>query len=163
MMTRRSRRTSAGLLLALALSLTACTIKEDAAGGQGIPAPSDVAAPPKAAQVTASGLASRILRNGLSSVHPSPRSRVTVLYTGWTTDGKMFETTEGTGHPLGPFPLTDPTSGKATVIQGWLEGLQLMVVGEKRRFWIPSDLAYNNAPGQPQGMLVFDVELLEVR
>jgi peptidylprolyl isomerase len=55
------------------------------------------------------------------------------------------------------------------VIPGWTEGLQLMVVGEKRRFWIPGTLAYDNIevpPGReppPAGMLVFDVELLEVR
>lgn len=151
------------LLLAFALSLTSCTVKEEGASGQGIPAPADVAAPPKGAQMTASGLASKILRNGLSTIHASPRSTVTVLFTGWTTDGKMFDTTEGTGKPLGPFPLMDPSSGRPNVIQGWVEGLQLMVVGEKRRFWIPSNLAYNNQPDHPQGMLVFDIELLEVR
>jgi peptidylprolyl isomerase len=46
------------------------------------------------------------------------------------------------------------------VIAGWTEGLQLMVVGEKRRFWIPEKLAYQGRAGAPQGMLVFDVELL---
>ena len=48
------------------------------------------------------------------------------------------------------------------VIAGWTEGLQLMVVGEKRRFWIPQDLAYKGRPGAPAGMLVFDVELLSI-
>jgi peptidylprolyl isomerase len=46
------------------------------------------------------------------------------------------------------------------VIAGWTEGVQLMVVGEKRRFWIPEKLAYKGAQGAPQGMLVFDVELI---
>jgi peptidylprolyl isomerase len=49
------------------------------------------------------------------------------------------------------------------VIKGWTEGLQLMRVGETTRFWIPSKLAYNNAQGKPQGMLVFDVELIGVK
>ncbi len=51
------------------------------------------------------------------------------------------------------------------VIKGWTEGVQLMVVGEKRRFWIPADLAYGEKPsnGAPGGMLVFDVELLAIK
>ena len=56
-------------------------------------------------------------------------------------------------------PATFPLNG---VIAGWTEGVQLMVEGEKRRFWIPVELAYKNAPGKPAGMLVFDVELLEI-
>jgi len=152
----RHRRASLALACTIALSLAACTLKNDAAADQSIPPPPDVAAPPKDAHITASGLASKILRVGFSDVHPSVRSKVTVLYTGWTTDGKMFETTEGKG-PAGPFPI------ETGVIAGWREGLQLMVVGEKRRFWIPPQLAYNNEPGHPQGTLVFDVELLEVR
>ncbi len=51
------------------------------------------------------------------------------------------------------------------MIKGWSEGVQLMVQGEKRRFWIPGDLAYGDHPkrGQPAGMLVFDVELLKIK
>jgi len=48
------------------------------------------------------------------------------------------------------------------VIKGWTEGVQLMVEGEKRRFWIPEELAYKGRPNRPAGMLVFDIELLEV-
>ena len=48
------------------------------------------------------------------------------------------------------------------VIAGWTEGLQMMVEGEKRRFWIPESLAYQGRPGKPQGMLVFDVELIRI-
>ena len=56
-------------------------------------------------------------------------------------------------------------SGKddcARVIAGWTEGVQLMVEGEKRRFWIPAALAYEGRPRGPQGMLVFDIELLSI-
>jgi peptidylprolyl isomerase len=67
----------------------------------------------------------------------------------------MFDSSVTRGEPI-DFPLN-------RVIPGWTEGLQLMVVGETRRFWIPSKLAYDGQPGAPQGMLVFDVELLEVR
>ena len=145
------------LLLFLAFALTACTPKEESGppGATAIAAPPDVAAPPADALKTPSGLASKILRVGLGSDHPSPLSSVTVNYTGWTTDGKMFDSSVVRGEPA-----TFAVNG---VIAGWTEGLQLMVKGEKRRFWIPSKLAYNDAPGAPQGMLVFDVELLEVR
>ena len=59
-------------------------------------------------------------------------------------------------------PATFPLN---RVIKGWTEGVQLMVVGEKRRFWIPGALAYGDTPtrpGAPSGTLVFDVELLGV-
>src|SRR5262249_58986509 len=124
-------------------------------GGADIPAPADVAAAPADAEKTASGLASKLLEKGTGTEHPEPQDTVKVNYTGWTTDGKMFDSSVKRGQPA-TFPL-------GGVIKGWTEGLQLMVVGEKRRFWIPSELAYNNRPGRPQGMLVFDVELLEIK
>jgi FKBP-type peptidyl-prolyl cis-trans isomerase len=116
-----------------------------------IAAPPDVAAPPADAIVTSTGLASKVLLPGSGGEHPSKDAKVQVHYTGWTTDGKMFDSsiTRGT-------PATFPLSG---VIKGWTEGVQLMVAGEQRRFWIPADLAYGNKPGRPMGMLVFDVEL----
>ena len=48
------------------------------------------------------------------------------------------------------------------MIPGWTEGLQMMVEGEKRRLWIPGNLAYDGQPSRPQGMLVFDVELIRI-
>jgi len=138
-------------LLTLAL-VTACTIKEDP-----IAAPRDVAAPPADALKTASGLASKVLIVGLGTVHPNPESTVTVNYIGWTTEGKMVDASALSGGPA-TFKLTQ-------VIPGWTEGVQLMVKGEKRRLWIPAKLAYGENPsgGNPGGMLVFDIELLEVR
>ena len=122
-----------------------------------IPAPPDVAAPPADAEKTASGLASKVLQAGTGDRHPKPEDTVEVHYTGWTTDGKMFDSSVTRGSPAS-FPLNG-------VIKGWTEGLQLMVVGEKRRFWIPAGLAYGETPsrpGAPAGLLVFDVELLEI-
>jgi hypothetical protein len=151
---RTMHRLIATIALSLiALTFAACTLKEETSM---IPAPEDVAAPPANASKTASGLASRILRVGLSNVRPSPQSTVTVHYTGWTTDGKMFDSSLEGGQPIS-FRVTQ-------VIPGWTEGLQLMVVGEKRRFWIPGNLAYDNSPNPdaPKGTLVFDVELLAV-
>ena len=119
---------------------------------QDLPAPDDVVAPPKDAEKSSSGLASKVLVKGSGTKHPVTTSTVTVHYTGWTTDGTMFDSSVVRGQPA-TFPLN-------RVIKGWTEGLQLMVVGEKRRFWIPADLAYGEN-GRVPGMLVFDVELFE--
>ena len=120
----------------------------------GIPAPADVAAPPANAERTATGVASRVLEAGTGRDHPTAQDVVIVHYTGWTTDGQMFDSSVQRGRPIS-FPLRG-------VIPGWTEGLQLMVRGEKRRLWIPEELAYRGQPGRPAGMLVFDVELLGI-
>jgi len=117
-------------------------------------APPDVAAPPADAQKASSGLASKILKPGTGTAHPAKDSTVTVHYTGWTTDGQMFDSSEWAGKPA--------TFALDQVIKGWTEGVQLMVQGEKRRFWIPEKLAYGGQSGKPKGMLVFDVELLSI-
>ena len=124
------------------------------ANGSQLPAPSDVSAAPSDAETTASGLASKVLETGSGSEHPAATSNVTVHYTGWTTDGQMFDSSVTRGQPS-TFPLDG-------VIRGWTEGVQLMVVGEKRRFWIPEELAYGGRR-DPRGMLVFDVELIAIQ
>ena len=120
-----------------------------------IPAPADVAAPPADAQTTASGLAFKILEGAAQGEQPGPQDRVTVHYTGWTTDGKMFDSSVMRGEKI--------TFGLNQVIPGWTEGLQLMAPGQKARLWIPMELAYRGQPGRPYGMLVFDVELFSVQ
>lgn len=149
------------LLLCLACATAACsrfctrvhrhTLEGDA--GPSIPAPPDVAAVPADAVKTPTGLASKVLTPGTGTRHPRPNSTVRVHYTGWTTDGKMFDSSVSRGEPIS-FSL-------AEVIPGWTEGVQMMVEGEKRRFWIPGRLAYEGRDG-PQGTLVFDVELLRI-
>jgi hypothetical protein len=119
------------------------------------PAPPDVAVIPMDAEKSATGLVSRVLKPGTGSQKPGPNSVVTVHYTGWTTDGKSFDSSIARGQPA-QFPLKG-------VIPGWTEGLQLMAVGEERRFWIPESLAYKGQPGKPAGTLVFDVELISTR
>lgn len=117
-------------------------------------APADVAAPGAEAQLLRSGLAFKILRPGTGQVHPVRSNWVSVHYTGWTTDGKLFDSSipKGTSVPL---------QLKQT-IEGWIEGLPLMVVGERRRFWIPQKLAYRGEAGKPAGTLVFDIELVGI-
>ncbi len=117
-------------------------------------APEDVAGPTSKAKYTKSGLAYRVLTPGTGKEHPAPTSRVTVHYTGWTTDGKMFDSSIVRGRPA-TFVLEQ-------VIPGWSEAVQLMVVGEKTRFWIPEKLAYSGRAGAPAGTLVFDVELIAI-
>jgi len=116
--------------------------------------PKDVAAPPKDAKKTEKGVSYKVLKKGSGKDHPQASSKVKVHYTGWTTDGKMFDSSVTRGQPA-TFPLD-------SVIPGWTDGLQVMVVGDRTRFWIPEELAYKGKPGRPQGMLVFDVELLEI-
>jgi peptidylprolyl isomerase len=130
------------------------TEREASRSGNVIPAPPDVAAPPADAIRSPSGLASKVLTPGTGTRHPRPNSRVRVHYTGWTTDGKMFDSSVANGQPI--------SFGLDEVIAGWTEGVQMMVEGETRRFWIPENLAYKGQPGSPAGMLVFDVELLRI-
>ena len=129
--------------------------KANAPAANAIPAPPDVAAAPADAQKTASGLAYKVITQGAGGDKPVPESTVTVNYTGWTTDGQMFDSSTTRNVPA-KFPLN-------RVIAGWTEGLQLMSKGDKFRFWIPVELAYNNQPGKPAGMLVFDVELVDFK
>jgi peptidylprolyl isomerase len=119
-------------------------------------APEDVKTPPADARRSPSGLAWKVLQPGKGTRHPRPNSEVTVHYTGWTTDGRKFDSSIDRGQPA-TFTLD-------RVIGGWTEGVQMMVEGEKRRFWIPPDLAYGDSPrgGDPSGMLVFDIELLKI-
>jgi FKBP-type peptidyl-prolyl cis-trans isomerase len=113
----------------------------------------DVTGPPAGAIRTPSHLAYVVLQPGSGTRHPRPNSSVTVHYTGWTTDGKTFDSSITRGQPL-TFELDG-------VIRGWTEGVQMMVEGEKCRFWIPANLAYEGMSG-PQGMLVFDIELIRI-
>jgi FKBP-type peptidyl-prolyl cis-trans isomerase len=121
----------------------------------GIPAPPDVAAPPKDAKKSPKGVSYKVLSAGKGGAKPGPKDTVKVHYTGWTTDGKMFDSSVQRGQPA-EFPLSG-------VIAGWTDAIPVMSVGDKVRFWIPEELAYKGQRGRPQGMLVFDVKLLEIK
>ena len=133
---------------ALLITLAAAT----ASAQTTIPAPPDVAAPPADAAKTASGLATKVIKPGTGKDHPTKEDLATVEYTGWTTDGKMFDSSVAKGKPA-TFPVN-------RVIAGFSEGLQLMVPGETRRLWIPEALAYKGQENRPKGMLVFEVTLV---
>jgi len=119
-----------------------------------VPTPVDVALPPLDAATAASGLRSKVLQAGTAETHPGEDDTVLVHYSGWTTDGKLFDSSVLRGQAL-RIPLK-------SVVEGFREGVILMVVGEKRRLWIPENLAYKGQKGAPAGTLVFDLELLGI-
>ena len=106
---------------------------------------------------TASGLQYKVLTPGEGDAHPAASDRVTVHYHGTLLDGSVFDSSVNRGESIA-FALNQ-------VIPGWTEGVQLMVVGEKTRFFIPSQLAYGNRGAGligPGATLIFDVELLAI-
>jgi FKBP-type peptidyl-prolyl cis-trans isomerase len=109
------------------------------------------------AKATDSGLRYVVDKEGTGAT-PSATSQVTVHYTGYFTDGRVFDSSVQRGQPA-TFPLND-------VIKGWIEGLQLMKEGAKYTFYIPYSLAYGEQgyPGAipPKSDLIFEVELLKV-
>jgi len=109
-------------------------------------------------KTTASGMQYLVLTEGQGTKHPTARSKVTVHYHGTLIDGTVFDSSVDRGEPI--------DFGLNQVIPGWTEGVQLMVVGEKTRFFIPSKLAYGNrSTGGIKGgsLLIFDVELIAIK
>lgn len=123
------------------------------AGANPAPPPPDVAAVPADALRTASGLAYRVLTQGSGRGQPSLDSSIEIHYSGWTPDGRLFDSSVVRGQRV--------TFVVNQLIRGWQEGMQLMHPGDSYRFWIPGYLAYDglDQPGAPKGMLVFDVTL----
>ena len=117
-------------------------------------APPDVAAAPADALTTKSGLRYKVMRAGTGTRHPTPQDGVSVHFSGWTTAGMLFDSTLLKGRPV--------TLEMTNVIAGWTEGMQLMVEGERTRFWIPQNLAYKGERGKPRGPLVFDIDLIRI-
>jgi FKBP-type peptidyl-prolyl cis-trans isomerase len=119
------------------------------------PATNDVRPPPDL-QPTPSGLRSVVLRRGTGDRHPQPHDLVEIHFTGWRGDGTEFDSSYGRNAP-NQFVVQES-------IKGWSEALQSMVVGEKRRVWVPPSLAYGDKPNDrlPPGLLVFDLELLKL-
>jgi peptidylprolyl isomerase len=106
---------------------------------------------------TKSGLQYLVLNPGKATQHPAARDTVKVHYHGTLIDGRVFDSSVDRGQPIS-FALN-------RVIPGWTEGVQLMVIGEKTRFFIPANLAYGNRSTgiiTPGSVLIFDVELLGI-
>lgn len=111
----------------------------------------------KSIYTTESGLQYKIITRG-TGPKPTADSKVTVNYEGRLLDGTVFDSSIKQGKPI--------TFGLNRVIRGWTEGVQLMPVGSKFIFYIPSDLAYgdrgagNDIPGG--ATLIFEIELLSI-
>lgn len=108
-------------------------------------------------KITPSGLQTLVLNEGTGTAYPGASDRVKVHYHGTLIDGTVFDSSVDRGKPI--------SFGLNQVIKGWTEGLQLMVVGEKRRLFIPSGLGYGNRNSgkiKPGSVLIFDVELLGI-
>lgn len=107
---------------------------------------------------TASGLQYEVIKEA-TGPKPLETSTVKVHYHGTMIDGTVFDSSVDRGEPVS-FPLNG-------VIRGWTEGLQLMSVGSKYKFYIPSELGYGarapqGSPIGPNSVLIFEVELLEI-
>jgi peptidylprolyl isomerase len=114
----------------------------------------NTASVPTDAKTTTSGLAYKILSMKEGASKPKLSDKVTVHYTGWTSDGKIFDSSVQRGKPE-TFPLNQ-------VIPGWQEGIQLIGVGGKIFLWVPESLSYRGLNGAPAGLLSFEIELLEI-
>src|SRR5690606_23268487 len=109
-------------------------------------------------KTTASGLQYIVEKEG-TGAKPTATSIVKVHYTGTTIDGTVFDSSVERGEPY--------QLGVNQFVTGFSEGLQLMSVGSKYKFFIPQDLAYGanprqGGPIQPFSALIFEVELLEI-
>lgn len=103
------------------------------------------------------GIYYKVLASGAGDGHhPSPRSVITAHYTGWTIDGKQFDSSRG-GTPIA-FRLNE-------LIEGWIIAMQQMCVGDKWEIYLPAEMGYGrfSQPGIPGGStLIFEIELLAI-
>jgi len=126
------------------------------------PVPEDVAAAPKNAKTTKSGLAYVVLKKGTGKIHPTENTRADVVFSAWKPDGKLFQTSILNG---GTIPVR-----VKMLPPGWREAMLKMVEGDRWRLWLPGKLAFGELhPGQevmpfgpPPGPVVFEVELVKI-
>jgi len=107
---------------------------------------------------TSSGLQYQVINKEDGTTQPTASSKVKVHYHGTLIDGTVFDSSVDRGEPL--------SFGLNQVIKGWTEGVQLMSVGDKYKFFIPSNLGYGNRSAgkiTPGSVLIFEVELLEIQ
>ena len=104
------------------------------------------------------GIYYKVISEGKNDgIHPTPRNVVTAHYTGWTIDGKVFDSSRDEGVPIA-FRLCD-------LIEGWIIAMQQMCIGDKWEIYLPAEMAYGNysQPGIPSGStLIFEIELFGI-
>jgi peptidylprolyl isomerase len=141
----------------LCVAVLAATILAQETKPSSMPAKPTIPADVGETKTTASGLKYNVLKAGApDGKSPGKTDKVKVHYSGWLTDGTLFDSSVVRGEPI-EFPLN-------RVIQGWTEGVQLMTPGSRYKFTIPAELGYG-ARGQPpvipgNATLIFEVELI---
>ena len=135
-----------------ALSTRSSSWQIDKALGAPPPTPPDVAKPPADAKKTPRGVFYKVLKAGKGGAKPTPTDAV---------KRQLHRLDDRRPHVrlVGDQQRSPRSSACRACMRGWTDGIPLMSVGDKYRFWIPDVLAYKGQPGRPQGMLVFDVEL----
>lgn len=118
-------------------------------------APADLAVPPEDVRLLKGGVLYRTLREGDGGARPGAKAQVSVRYSGWTADGKCFDSSWRKGSRPASLRVDE-------VIPGWTQVLRTMTPGQKVRTWIPVGQAYDGQKGMPAGALVFDIELVSV-
>ncbi|HLO66622.1 MAG TPA: FKBP-type peptidyl-prolyl cis-trans isomerase [Holophaga sp.] len=118
-------------------------------------APPDLAVPAEDARLLKGGVLYKTLREGEGKPQPGAKAQVSVRYSGWTADGKCFDSSWRKGSRPASLRVDE-------VIPGWTQVLRLMSPGQKVRTWIPVGQAYDGQKGMPAGALVFDIELLSI-
>lgn len=141
----------AGLLALSTVSGLVAVARADAEGT----IPADVTVRPSSAEKRPSGLVTVVLEAGTGQVHPDPNDVVEVHFVSYSKDGERLKTTEVAGEPAS-VPL-------ARAFRGWSEGIQQMVVGERRRMWIPDHLGPKRRSPDKPWPAIMDVELLSIR
>lgn len=119
------------------------------------PSAEELKNPPADAERLASGLVTKVMVPGTGDKFPDPNDLVAVHFIGWTPDGEEFRNSYA-ADKHGVFNLEQ-------VFPGWAEGIRMMVVGERRRLWIPEHLGPQNPRSGPPGASIFDVELLGIK
>jgi len=118
------------------------------------PTPSTVLTPSSNAEKTASGLVHEPLRPPTGSERAAPHERVRVAFTGFDASGRAIDSSKGRG----AYAELSASEG----FPGFREALQLLREGEKRRFFIPEELAYKHYPGAIRGDLIYEIELIGI-
>jgi FKBP-type peptidyl-prolyl cis-trans isomerase len=128
-----------------------------AAIASAFPAPDDVAAPPRSASTSASGVRAQTLEAGQGTRRPAADDLVTVRYTAWRRDGSLFQAPSGGDRT--------PSTSVRRLLPGIAEVVRTMVEGETKRAWVPARLAApvgEEGPKVPDSDLTYDLQLLEI-
>jgi len=117
--------------------------------------PKQLTPPKRGVQRTESGIVYKVLKKGRGTRKaPLPKTKVALRMSGWTSDGTLIASTVMNDRPY--------KARVRTMIGGFKEIVPQMVIGEKRRLWIPAKLAFEGMPAKPQGDVIYDIEVVAI-